>query len=309
MRPVVLSPVLLHAEIKSLSPVTPDPLALTHDQLGEGPFWDDRRARAAARRHHGAASPALEPGGRGRLARRDDGEVGAVAPARAGAGRSWPRATRLLLDDGDGARRTWRASRTIRPTTASTTAGATRPGRLWAGTMSKSRRPGRPRSTGWRRAASSSWSSRHDDLERPRLEPRRATGCTSSTAPRSGSTCSTSTDATGAIANRRPFAEIDPADGLPDGLTVDAEGGVWVCLFGGGALRRYDADGALDAVVVLPVTNPTSPTFGGPELRTLYVTSARHRLSDEQLAVEPLAGAVLALEPGVAGLPGNYFAG
>jgi sugar lactone lactonase YvrE len=114
---------------------------------------------------------------------------------------------------------------------------------------------------------------------------------------------------TGAVADRRTFAEIDVADGLPDGMTVDAEGGVWVCLFGGGALRRYGDDGKLDAVFSLPVTNPTSAAFGGPDLSTLYVTSAWHRLSEAQLAAEPLAGAVFAIEPGVAGLPGNRFAG
>jgi sugar lactone lactonase YvrE len=113
----------------------------------------------------------------------------------------------------------------------------------------------------------------------------------------------------GRIAGRRAFAEIDPSDGLPDGMTVDSEGGVWVCLFGGGAVRRYGEDGALEDHVELPVTNPTSPVFGGPDLRTLYVTSARHRLSEKQLAAEPLAGAVFALRPGVVGLPGNRFAG
>jgi sugar lactone lactonase YvrE len=115
--------------------------------------------------------------------------------------------------------------------------------------------------------------------------------------------------ASGAIADRRALAEIDPRDGLPDGLAVDAEGGIWVCLFAGGALRRYGPDGRLEAHVALPVTNPTSPAFGGPDLRTLYVTSARHRLPPARLAVEPQAGAVLALDPGVRGLPGNRFAG
>jgi sugar lactone lactonase YvrE len=90
---------------------------------------------------------------------------------------------------------------------------------------------------------------------------------------------------------------------------VDAEGGVWVCLFGGGAVRRYDEAGALDAVIPLPVTNPTSPVFAGPDLRTMYVTTARHGLTKQQLATEPLAGAVLATQPGVAGLPGNRFGG
>jgi sugar lactone lactonase YvrE len=109
------------------------------------------------------------------------------------------------------------------------------------------------------------------------------------------------------LGDRELFAEIDLADGLPDGLTVDAEGGVWVCLFGGGRLRRYRPDGSLDQEIVLPLTNPTCPGFGGSELRTLYVTTARYRLSEEQLAREPLAGALLQLDPGVAGLPANRF--
>jgi sugar lactone lactonase YvrE len=116
-------------------------------------------------------------------------------------------------------------------------------------------------------------------------------------------------DFDGTLSARRPFAAIDPADGLPDGLAVDADDGVWICLFGGGALHRYDAAGRLDAVVPLPVTNPTCPAFGGPGLRTLYVTSARHKLTPAQLAAEPLAGALLALDPGVSGLPVNRFAG
>jgi D-xylonolactonase len=105
----------------------------------------------------------------------------------------------------------------------------------------------------------------------------------------------------GRLGVRRRFAAIDPGDGLPDGLTVDAEGGVWLALFGGGAIRRYLPDGRLDAEIRLPVTNPTSLAFGGAELSDLFVTSAKHRLSAEQLAREPLAGSVLRLRPGVRG--------
>jgi sugar lactone lactonase YvrE len=106
--------------------------------------------------------------------------------------------------------------------------------------------------------------------------------------------------ATGAVRDRRPFAAIDA--GIPDGLTVDAEGAVWIALFGGGQVRRYAPDGTLAAVAELPVDNPTSVTFGGPDLATLYVTSARGDGA-------PLAGAVFALEPGVGGLPVDRFAG
>jgi sugar lactone lactonase YvrE len=113
----------------------------------------------------------------------------------------------------------------------------------------------------------------------------------------------------GRLGNRRPFVTIDRRDGLPDGLCVDAAGGVWVALFGGGAIRRYTPDGALDEHVRLPVTNPTSVAFGGCDLSELYVTSARHRLTRAQLALEPSAGAVMRLRPGVTGRPPWRFRG
>jgi sugar lactone lactonase YvrE len=106
---------------------------------------------------------------------------------------------------------------------------------------------------------------------------------------------------TGALGARRPFVHIAPEDGLPDGLTVDAEGGVWLALFGGGEIRRYGPDGSLDARIVLPVTNPTSLAFGGEDLGTLFITSAQHRLTPAQRGHEPLAGAILTLRPGVHG--------
>jgi sugar lactone lactonase YvrE len=115
--------------------------------------------------------------------------------------------------------------------------------------------------------------------------------------------------AAGTISDRRTFAQVDRADGLPDGLAVDSEGGVWVCLFAGGALRRYGDDGALTAEVALPTSNPTSPVFGGRDLETVYLTTAKHRLTRQQLEAEPYAGAVFAFEPGVRGLAGNRFAG
>lgn len=114
---------------------------------------------------------------------------------------------------------------------------------------------------------------------------------------------------TGELGQERLFAEIDPVDGLPDGLTVDTEGCVWVCLFGGGRIRRYRPDGALDQEIVLPLTNPTCPAFGGADLSTLFVTTARHRLTEEQLIREPLAGALLQLDVGVTGLPAHRFSG
>jgi sugar lactone lactonase YvrE len=113
----------------------------------------------------------------------------------------------------------------------------------------------------------------------------------------------------GTLGVRRALAVVGPADGLPDGLAVDAEGGVWVALFGGGAIRRYAPDGSLTAVLGLPTSNVTSMAFGGPGLDRLYITTARHRLTEAQLRDQPLAGAILQVDVGVAGLPGRCFGG
>ncbi|MEU3370647.1 SMP-30/gluconolactonase/LRE family protein [Streptomyces sp. NPDC006660] len=104
---------------------------------------------------------------------------------------------------------------------------------------------------------------------------------------------------------RRPFAAIPATAGHPDGLTVDGEGGVWVALWGGGAVRRYAADGTLDLIVPLPVRCPTACAFGGPDLTDLYITTARVG----QSAPHPLAGSVLVLPGAGRGLPGFAFAG
>ena len=107
----------------------------------------------------------------------------------------------------------------------------------------------------------------------------------------------------------RPFAAADVAPGAPDGATFDADGFLWNARYGGAAVARIAPDGRLDRLVPLPVTNPTSCAFGGPGLATLYVTTARQGLSPERLAQEPLAGALLALDVGVGGLPEPGFAG
>jgi sugar lactone lactonase YvrE len=115
--------------------------------------------------------------------------------------------------------------------------------------------------------------------------------------------------ATGALGGRRTLAGIDPAEGLPDGLAVDAEGGVWVAVFGSGTVRRFGPDGALEAVLELPVRNPSCPAFGGPDLATLYVTTAHLRSNPDYADPDPLAGSLFATDPGVRGRPLPPFAG
>ena len=111
----------------------------------------------------------------------------------------------------------------------------------------------------------------------------------------------------GRLSNRRPFVFFPAQAGVPDGLTVDADGGVWVALWGGGAVHRYRPDGHLDRVVLLPVTHPTSCAFGGPDLRDLYVTSAAVALGPAERARQPGAGGVFRVRPGVRGRLPNIF--
>jgi L-arabinonolactonase len=113
----------------------------------------------------------------------------------------------------------------------------------------------------------------------------------------------------GTISNRRVFADLGEDPGNPDGGTVDAEGCVWNAQWDGWRLVRYAPDGRVDRVVPLPVQKPTSVMFGGRNLRTLYVTSAIWDLAGEALARQPMAGSLLALDPGVAGLAETRFAG
>jgi sugar lactone lactonase YvrE len=109
--------------------------------------------------------------------------------------------------------------------------------------------------------------------------------------------------ATGEAFQRRTFTDLSGFDGVPDGLTVDADGYVWVAVWGGGVLRRFAPDGTQDAVVPMPVSQPTSMAFGGPGLADLFVTSASIGLSEAELAAQPLAGRLLRLTPGPVGLP------
>ena len=115
--------------------------------------------------------------------------------------------------------------------------------------------------------------------------------------------------ATGSATDRRRFVEIDRAFGLPDGITVDAEGHVWVALYLGGVVRRYHPDGRWVAQVTLPVARVTSCGFGGPDLDDLYITSANQALVDDGRPHEPHAGALFRCRPGVRGLPTHRFAG
>ncbi len=104
---------------------------------------------------------------------------------------------------------------------------------------------------------------------------------------------------------RRPFVEIEQGAGFPDGLTVDAEGCVWVALWDGAQIRRYTPQGRLDRTLRLPVARPTACAFGGPGLRDLYITTARTGLRRPH----PLSGSLLVLPDAGEGLAQPAFGG
>lgn len=110
---------------------------------------------------------------------------------------------------------------------------------------------------------------------------------------------------TGEVENVRVWATIDPDDGLPDGLTIDSEGCVWLALFQGGAVRRYDPDGTVMRDISLPTPFVTCPAFGGDDLTTLFVTSSQHKIPPEERGRDPFAGALFTIDPGVTGRPAN----
>jgi sugar lactone lactonase YvrE len=115
---------------------------------------------------------------------------------------------------------------------------------------------------------------------------------------------------TGAISGRRTAFEVPNEMGYPDGSTLDSEGMLWVALWQGGAVSRWNpVSGELLQVVNVPAPNVTSCAFGGPKLEQLYITTARNGLSEEALAEYPLAGGLFCAKVAVTGLPASGFAG
>jgi sugar lactone lactonase YvrE len=111
----------------------------------------------------------------------------------------------------------------------------------------------------------------------------------------------------GAISNRRVLVSPGGLGGLPDGLTIDAEGCIWCAFALGGAVYRFTPAGRVDRKVDIPAKFPTSCIFGGPNLETLFITSATAGRSESELRDFPLSGSLFSIEPGVRGIPETLF--
>nr|WP_145547982.1 SMP-30/gluconolactonase/LRE family protein [Variovorax boronicumulans] len=112
--------------------------------------------------------------------------------------------------------------------------------------------------------------------------------------------------AAGTLGEREVFVDYGGRE-RPDGACVDSQGYVWNAIFAGGRVVRYAPDGTVDREIALPVSNPTCVCFGGPDLRTLYITTARRFLTRAQLRAQPWAGSLLAVDVDVAGLAERRF--
>lgn len=113
----------------------------------------------------------------------------------------------------------------------------------------------------------------------------------------------------GTITDRRPFLDVTEEQVWPDGMTVDDEGGLWTALGRSSQVRRLGPDGTVDAVIDLPVTNPTSVCFGGDDGGDLFITTSWFDVPADERAGQPLAGSVLCARPGVTGQPSPRLLG
>jgi len=114
--------------------------------------------------------------------------------------------------------------------------------------------------------------------------------------------------ARGTLAGAQVFKHFQADSDMPDGAAMDQEGGYWCALYGGSRIVRLGLDGAVSREIALPVSHPTMCTFGGPDLATLYITSASFGLSPQERQRQPHAGTLFSCRPGVRGLGAHLFA-
>lgn len=117
-------------------------------------------------------------------------------------------------------------------------------------------------------------------------------------------------DENGSITNRRTVVAIPAGGGSPDGIALDTEGKIWAALWGANAVGRFDPQtGRLLQKIEVPAPNVSSCAFGGKDLDTLYITTARGELTEAQLMTYPLSGGLFSAKPGVKGVPAEFYKG
>jgi sugar lactone lactonase YvrE len=280
-----------------------------HNVLGEGPWWDARTGTLLWIDIEGRLLQRHDPSS-GRTATRPLPQMAGAVMARAAGGLA------LAMEDGIWVTETdaGPAARVAPiepddPSTRTNDATCDRAGRLWVGSMARDARPG---------AGSLYRVDPDGSVTRVLVDLAISNGIDWSPDDRSMYFIDSATRrvdvldydlATGRASSRRVLVELPEGCGLPDGMTVDSEGCLWVAMWDGWSVRRYSPSGDLDRVVRLPVARVTSCAFGGADLGDLYITSASTGLSDAERQEQPLAGALFVVRPGVRGLEATPFGG
>ncbi len=270
---------------------------------GEGPFWDERRSRLRFVDMLAGDVVTLLP--TGTVTRRHIDDIAAVIRAREAGGYVVAVEHGFTLFDEDWSR-TGSVAAFDSPSVRMNEGGCDPQGRLYCGSMAYDLSPGA--GTLYRLDADLSV---HTALESVTI-PNGLQWSPDGTRAFHADTGAGRIDVydfdatTGRLLDPRPFITIDEEHGAPDGTTMDDEGGLWVALWGGGAVRRYDADGTLSEVVELPVTNVTACAFSGPGSSELFVTTSMDGVDPE---AEAAAGALFSIGTGARGVEQARFAG
>lgn len=278
-------------------------------ELAEGPRWDERTGRLLWVDILGGEWHAFDPATGADVATDARRHIGAIAPRAAG---GYVAAVRegFALIAGDGAVSPLATPLADRPDLRMNDGRCDRAGRFWGGSMSYDLAPGRGEL--FRLEADGTASTVLAGVGLANgidWTPGDGLMYFVDTLPRVVDVFAFDPESGTPSAPRR-FLDVDAGEGSPDGLVVDAEGGVWIAFYGGGCVRRYAPGGRLDVVVDVPgARHVTSPAFGGAGLDVLYVTTALENLDAAERAAQPHAGGIFAVEPGVRGQPTSAYAG
>jgi sugar lactone lactonase YvrE len=287
--------------------VQPEQIPGTQCYHGEGPCWADDWGEGGGglRFVDMLAGDVMSLGADGAVSRTHVGEVAAVVRPRASGGAVLALKDRFAVTDGDLTQLRTVARVGLPPGVRLNEGGCDPDGRFYCGSMATDESP----------QAGTFYQLDPDGSVRPVMEkvtisngfgfsPDGGTAYYVDTPEQSIDIFDYSA-ATGLV-NRRRWVAIPDDAGRPDGLTVDAEGGVWLALMEGSAVHRYAPSGAMDEVITLPVTQVTACTFGCPDLGTLYITTSQIGADTK---AQPASGALFAVRPGVRGRPAESFAG
>ncbi|WP_426569582.1 SMP-30/gluconolactonase/LRE family protein [Streptomyces canus] len=269
--------------------------------LGEGPTWDPAAGHLLWLDILGTRLHTYDPATGRRTVRVTDQHVGAAKP-RAGGGLVLNLRDGVALLDGDGEGLRWLHHEPV-PGRRANDAAVAPDGSLWAGTMRYDEAPGG--GTLSRHGGDGSVEVVLDDVAVSNGTGWSPDGRLMYYTDSPTRRVDVFDHADGRVSARRPFVEIEDGAGFPDGLTVDADGCVWVALWDGGAVRRYTPTGELDRVISLPTPRITACAFGGTDLTDLYITTARVGLT----APHPVAGSLLVVPGAGKGLGQPPFAG